>query len=293
MKTKTLVSAMALPLLLAACSQEEFVSQSNNQGLDGRKVVGNVTFNVEMPETRMVVEGAKYKWVGGDQFGDRPRLPAVVAVVAVEHPQEGPLRPVVVVGVARDDLAVPVVGEAQLVELFAVAGNVLRRRYGRVLAGLDGVLLGGQTEGVEAHRMEYVEAAEPFVARIDIGGDVTQRVSHVQSRSRGVGEHVQDIIFGTGRINLHLIGMAALPFALPARFDLAEIIFHMRIVVLFAVRGQRYGFPRNFPRFRAGKRRPEKVECGWRARSAGRDGNRQSDGLLAIRVAGLIRKTLS
>lgn len=69
MKTKTLVSAMALPLLLAACSQEEFVSQSNNQGLDGRKVVGNVTFNVEMPETRMVVEGAKYKWVGGDQFG--------------------------------------------------------------------------------------------------------------------------------------------------------------------------------------------------------------------------------
>lgn len=69
MKTKTLVSAMALPLLLAACSQEEFVSQSNNQGLDGRKVVGNVTFNVEMPETRMVVEGVKYKWVGGDQFG--------------------------------------------------------------------------------------------------------------------------------------------------------------------------------------------------------------------------------
>ena len=69
MKTKTLVSAMALPLLLAACSQEEFVSQSNNQGLDGRKVVGNVTFNVEMPETRMMIDGAKYKWVGGDQFG--------------------------------------------------------------------------------------------------------------------------------------------------------------------------------------------------------------------------------
>lgn len=69
MKTKTLVSAMALPLLLAACSQDEFVSQSNNQSLDGRKVVENVTINLEVPATRLTIDGVDYKWEAGDQFG--------------------------------------------------------------------------------------------------------------------------------------------------------------------------------------------------------------------------------
>lgn len=69
MKTKTLVSAMALPLLLAACSQDEFVSQSTNLSQDGRKVVGNVTINFEEPATRLTIDGVNYKWEGGDVFG--------------------------------------------------------------------------------------------------------------------------------------------------------------------------------------------------------------------------------
>lgn len=69
MKTKTLVSAMALPLLLVACSQDEFVSQSTNLSQDGRKVVENVTINFEEPATRLTIDGVNYKWEEGDVFG--------------------------------------------------------------------------------------------------------------------------------------------------------------------------------------------------------------------------------
>lgn len=69
MKTKTLVSAMALPLLLVACSQDEFVSQDTNLSQDGRKVVENVTINFEEPATRLTINGVNYEWEGGDVFG--------------------------------------------------------------------------------------------------------------------------------------------------------------------------------------------------------------------------------
>lgn len=68
MRTKhLLVSAMALPLLFAACSQEELVSD-NSYNLAGRKTVQNVVINTDMPATRMVY-GNGYEWVAGDQFG--------------------------------------------------------------------------------------------------------------------------------------------------------------------------------------------------------------------------------
>ena len=58
---------MALPLLFAACSQEELVSD-NSYNLAGRKTVQNVVINTDMPATRMVY-GNGYEWVAGDQFG--------------------------------------------------------------------------------------------------------------------------------------------------------------------------------------------------------------------------------
>ena len=68
MRTKQLlVSAMALPLLFAACSQEELVSDNSNS-LTGRKTVQNVVINTDVPATRMEF-GNGYEWVAGDQFG--------------------------------------------------------------------------------------------------------------------------------------------------------------------------------------------------------------------------------
>ena len=64
-----------------------------------------------------------------------------------------------------------------------------------MLAGLDGVLLGGQTKGVPAHRMEHIVAERAFIAGEDIGGGVAFRVSNVQTRAGRVGEHVEDVEF--------------------------------------------------------------------------------------------------
>lgn len=83
-----------------------------------------------------------------------------------------------------------------------------------VLPRLNGVLFGRQAS-VVAHRMKYVEAAKPFVARVDVRSDIAQRVSDVQTRTRRVGEHVEHVEFGTCGIGFHAIGFLFLPAALP------------------------------------------------------------------------------
>ena len=67
-----------------------------------------------------------------------------------------------------------------------------------MLAGLDGVLLGGQAERVPAHRMQYVEAARAAVAGEDVRGGVAFRMPDVQTRAARIREHVQDVKLGLG-----------------------------------------------------------------------------------------------
>ena len=159
-------------------------------------------------------------------------LLAVVVIVAVEHLLESPLRPVVILRVARAYLSAPVEGEANLVQLFAVAVDIVNGCNCRVLSGLDGILLGGQSVGVIPHGIQHVEALQSFVARIDVRGDVAQRVSHVQSRPAGVGEHVEDVIFRFAFIFLHAIGLVVHPPFLPFLFNFPEIIFHIGFLLM-------------------------------------------------------------
>ena len=163
----------------------------------------------------------------GDQLFDRARLLLVVAVVRGEHLEERPLCPLVIPGIACAYLAVPVERESDLVQLFAVAGDVLLGRDGGMLPRLDRILLGGKAEGVVTHRVEDVESLEPLVARVDVRGDVAQRMADVQARSRRVGEHVQHVEFGPRGVRLHLVGFVRPPAALPFGLDLLEIVLHM------------------------------------------------------------------
>ena len=169
-----------------------------------------------------------------DQLGDRARLVHGRIIPAVEHLQEGPLRPLVERRVAGAHLAVPVVGEADAVQLLTVAGDVLLRRHLRVLARLDGVLLGRQAEGVVAHRVQHVEALQALVAREDIAGDIAQRVPHVQSGSGRIGKHVQHIEFRLRGIFHHAEGLVCGPAGLPLALNRFEIVIHYTIFSSFS-----------------------------------------------------------
>ena len=121
------------------------------------------------------------------------RLLLILIEPGIEDLQEDPLRPLVKLRVRGGHRATTVVAQAQRVQLTRHVLNIRHRGRARVRTRLDGVLLRRQTESVVAKRVQHVLAQHAVVAREDIRRDVAQRMTHVQARAGGVGEHVLDI----------------------------------------------------------------------------------------------------
>ena len=96
-------------------------------------------------------------------------------------------------------------------------------------AGLDRVLLGGQAEGVPAHRVQHVEAAHALVAREDVGGGVALRDGRRAARRRtGRGTCRARSTSGfAGSISARKVCVLA-PERLPARLDALGVVGHGR-----------------------------------------------------------------
>ena len=107
------------------------------------------------------------------------------------------MRPLHVAGIRRVDLARPVVVEPDSLQLFAEAINILLRREAGVLASLNRILLGGQSERVPAHRVQHVETTHPLVPRNNVRRRVALGMADVQAAPAGVREHVEDVVFWT------------------------------------------------------------------------------------------------
>ena len=165
-----------------------------------------------------------------DQLLDRACPADGLVEPGAEQLQEDPLGPLVVARVDRGEAAAVVVVDAQAAQLGLDGQDVGLGGDPRVLPRLDGVLLGGQAEGVVAHRVQHVVAVHPAEPAGHVRAQVAQRVADVQPGTRGVREHVHQEVLGpvrhpleasaqpAGRVG-RVEGALGLPAVLPGELD--------------------------------------------------------------------------
>jgi len=93
---------------------------------------------------------------------------------------------------------------------------------------LDGVLLCGEAEGVEAHRMKNVEALHALVTGNDVSGGVALGMSDMKPATRWIGEHVENVVLGQIGTVTGPEQVVLTPVRLPARLDLLRVVRHRR-----------------------------------------------------------------
>ena len=142
----------------------------------------------------------------------------------LEELEEQPLVPAVVLGVARDELGVPVPRGPHRPQLASHRVDVGHRPLARVHPVLDRRVLGGQPEAIEAHRLEDVVPAHAPVAADRIGRRLHVPVTDVQ-RARRVVEHRQQVEAGLRAVGqVGPVQAELLPAGLPARLDGGRVV---------------------------------------------------------------------
>ena len=150
----------------------------------------------------------------------------LVGKALLEQLDEDPLRPLVVLGVGGVDLAVPVKGQAQCLELALEAGHILGGDDLGVDVVFQGVVLGRQAEGVPTHGVQDVIAALTLFARDDVQRGVAARMADVQARGGRVRELDQRVEFRLGMVDLGMEGILVLPDLLPFGLNCFKVVFH-------------------------------------------------------------------
>ena len=111
----------------------------------------------------------------------------------LEHLEEQPLVPAVVLGVAGRELARPVDREPDRLHLRLHRRDVLARPFRRRLAGLHRGILGRQPERVPAHRHQRIHPAHAQLPVHHVVDRVVAHVTHVQHAGR-VRQHRHAVV---------------------------------------------------------------------------------------------------
>ena len=134
---------------------------------------------------------------------------------------EEPLLPAVIRRLTGRQAPIPVIGDAQLLELAAHVVDIgirpLRRRH----AVLHRRVLGRQAEGIEADRLQHIPAEHALIARDHVADRVIAHMPHVQPPAR-VREHRKAIELLARRVLARLEGLVLVPERLGAVFDVAR-----------------------------------------------------------------------
>ena len=167
------------------------------------------------------------------EHGVAGRAPVDGGAVAVgqallEELEEPPLRPAVVLGRARVDLALPVEHRAHALELAAHALDVAVGPVLGVRTARDRGVLGGQAEGVEAHGEQHVGAVHAAEARDGVRGRHREPVPDVQV-ARCVGQHREVVpVVPTLHVIRGAVQAGLGPALLPARLDGDRVVAVVR-----------------------------------------------------------------
>ena len=149
------------------------------------------------------------------QFRNRTSLILCVVVPMIKQLNKNPLRPAIEFRIGSTHLPTPVKAKPDFIQLLAVAFQVLRRCFFRVLPRLNCVLFSGQSKRIVAHRMQHIKAAMPLISSINIRGDVPQRMPYVQSCPGGIRKHIQHVKRLFIAVVFCMISAFILPFILP------------------------------------------------------------------------------
>ena len=167
------------------------------------------------------------------QHGGAQRAPVHLALLAksqslLQHAQEEPLRPAVVVGQAGGDLGLPVIAQSETAHLAPHVSNVFERPLARRRVVFEGCIFRRQAKGIPAHGVEHVIALHPHVTSQGVANSIVAHVAHVQL-ARGIGQHLKHVILGPlaalrlGAIKIRLL----IPELLPAHFDFRRVVAHL------------------------------------------------------------------
>ena len=108
---------------------------------------------------------------------------------------EDVLGPFVIGRITGGDLLRPVIGKTDVLQLVGEESDVLLRESFRMVAGIDGILLGRKSESVKSHRMQDVVAFHPLFTGNDIRCRIAFRMADMQALAGRIREHIENIIF--------------------------------------------------------------------------------------------------
>ncbi len=145
---------------------------------------------------------------------------------ALQHFEEEPLVPAIVIRLAGGHLAIPVVAELET----AMRGLHLRdiglRPFARRALVGDGGVLGRQAKSVPAHGVQHIEAAHPLIARQRVPNGIVPDMPDVQ-RARRIGQHLEHVKLRARGVLFGLIQFFRTPALVPlqSRFACGRMTF--------------------------------------------------------------------
>ena len=99
-------------------------------------------------------------------------------------------------------------------------GDVFGGGDSGLLTSFEGVVFGGEAEGIPAHGMKNIFSSHSHHAGIDVGGDIAFGVADMKSSTARIGEHVENIELFFSKIVGSEVGLILGPFLLPFFLEL-------------------------------------------------------------------------